>query len=326
MKKRVVHEEVLTTARRVLAVEERSLADLRGRLGGEFVRAVELLLACKGKVVLTGMGKSGLVCRKIAATLASTGTPAFFLHPGEGSHGDLGMLSRGDLLIAVSNSGEAGEVLLVLPAVKRLGIPIIAMAGSAGSSLAKAADCFLSIAVAEEACPLGLAPTSSTAVTMALGDALAVVLLDLRGFTAEDFALFHPGGVLGRRLLLTVEDAMHAGDGVPRVGEATLVREALFTITGKKLGMTTVQDDSGRLLGIITDGDLRRLMEKVPDPLGRKAGEVMTRSPRTIARDEMATVALRMMEEKSITALVVVDGDKRVQGVVHLHDLLKAGI
>ncbi len=326
MKKPLVPAEVLAAARRVLEVEEKSLADLRGRLGPEFVRALELLLACKGKVVLTGMGKSGLVCRKIAATLASTGTPAFFIHPGEGGHGDLGMLSRGDVLIAVSYSGETAEVMLVIPAVRRLGVPVIACAGNPASSLARAADVCLSIAVAEEACPLGLAPTSSTTATMALGDALAVALLELRGFTAADFALFHPGGALGRRLLLAVEDVMHAGEAVPSVGVDTLIREALFTITGGKLGMTTVQDDAGRLLGIITDGDLRRLMEKVPDPLEKTAGEVMTCNPRTVARDELATVALRMMEEKSITSLVVADDGQRVLGVVHLHDLLKAGI
>ncbi len=323
--KKLVPEEVLASARRTLATEEKGLAQLRERLGPPFVKAVGLLLACKGKVVLAGMGKSGLVCRKIAATMASTGTPAFFLHPAEGAHGDLGILSREDVFIAVSYSGEAGELLLLLPSVKRLGVPVIAITGRMDSTLARRSDVALDVS-GEEACPLGLAPTTSTTATMALGDALAVTLLTLRGFTAEDFALFHPGGALGRRLLLTVADVMVKGEAIPRVGEGVTVREALFQITGKKLGMTTVQDPGGVLRGIITDGDLRRLMEKFPDPLARLAGEVMTRSPRTVSPDEMASVALRMMEQASITCLVVVDEGEKVQGVVHLHDLLKAGI
>jgi len=322
----VSHASAAERAARVLSIEAESILALRDRLGDSFGKAVDLLLAAPGKVVVTGMGKSGIVGRKIASTLASTGTPAFFLHPAEGIHGDIGMVHEGDVVVALSNSGETAEVTALLPAFKRLGLPLIALTGVPASTLGRYADAVLDVAVKEEACSLGLAPTSSTTATMALGDALAVALLDLRGFTAEDFALFHPGGSLGRRLTLTVEDAMHSGDSVPRVGAETLLREALFEITGKKLGMTTVLDGEGRLAGIITDGDLRRLMEKVGDPLGKKAGEVMTKNPLTIARDEMATVALRMMEERSITSLVVVDAGNRVEGVLHLHDLLKAGI
>jgi len=318
-------KKAIEIARRVLFVEEESIRVLRERLGEEFARAVDLLYACKGRVVFTGMGKSGHVCRKIAATFASTGTPALFLHPAEGGHGDLGMLTRGDILIAVSNSGETDEMIRLLPAVKRLGIPIICFTGKTKSTLAKRADVILDISVREEACPLGLAPTASTVVTMALGDALAVTLLEMRGFSEEDFALFHPGGALGKRLL-TVSDIMHFGEEIPQASPGTPMKVALFEITSKKLGFTTVVDEEGRLLGVITDGDLRRLLEKEGDPLSLMAGEVMTRDPKTIPPEALAAKALQVMEEYAITSLVVVDGARRVTGVLHMHDILKSGI
>ena len=319
------HEKVLESARKVLRIEEASLEALRSRLGAEFGVAVDLLNTCSGRVVFAGMGKSGLVCRKIAATFASTGTPSLFLHPAEGGHGDLGMLARGDVLVAVSNSGETQELIRLLPAVKRLGIPIISMTGGASSTLAARADIVLDISVTEEACPLNLAPTASTTVTMALGDALAVALLEAHGFTEDDFAFFHPIGALGRRLL-TVSEIMHVGDEIPRVNLETIMREALFEITSKQLGFTTVQDGDDRLLGIITDGDLRRSLETLPDPLSLTAGQVMTHSPKVINADALAAKALQLMESNKIMSLVIVDGEDRVAGVIHMHDMLKAGI
>ena len=318
-------EKILESAKRVLRIEGDSIEALRSRLGDEFAAAVELLKTCKGRVVFAGMGKSGLVCRKIAATFASTGTPSLFMHPAEGGHGDLGMLTKGDVLVAVSNSGETQELIRLLPAVKRLGIPIISLTGSASSTLATRADVVLDISVTEEACPLNLAPTASTTVTMALGDALAVALLEARGFTQDDFAFFHPVGALGRRLL-TVAEVMHVGDEIPRVDPDTIMREALFEITSKQLGFTTVQERNGRLLGIITDGDLRRSLEKDSDPLSLKAGEVMTCSPKVLQGEALAAKALQMMESNKITSLVIVDDDSRVVGVLHMHDILKAGI
>jgi arabinose-5-phosphate isomerase len=319
------HEKVLESARRVLRIEGDSLEAVRSRLGEEFAVAVDLLKSCSGRVVFAGMGKSGLVCRKIAATFASTGTPSLFLHPAEGGHGDLGMLARGDVLVAVSNSGETQELIRLLPAVKRLGIPIISMTGGPSSTLAVRADVVLDISVTEEACPLNLAPTASTTVTMALGDALAVALLEARGFTEDDFAFFHPIGALGRRLL-TVSEIMHVGDEIPRVSLETTVRDALFVITSKQLGFTTVQDGGDRLLGIITDGDLRRSLEMGTDPLSLTAGEIMTRSPKFINPEALAAKALQLMESSKITSLVILDRDERVAGVLHMHDVLKAGI
>ncbi|MCJ7500212.1 KpsF/GutQ family sugar-phosphate isomerase [bacterium] len=325
MNRNVDHEKVLESARRVLRIEEASLEALRLRLGAEFGEAVDLLNTCKGRVVFAGMGKSGLVCRKIAATFASTGTPSLFLHPAEGGHGDLGMLARGDVLVAVSNSGETQELIRLLPAVKRLGIPIISMTGGASSTLAARADVVLDISVTEEACPLNLAPTASTTVTMALGDALAVAMLEARGFTEDDFAFFHPIGALGRRLL-TVSEIMHVGDEIPRVALGTIMREALFEITSKQLGFTTVLDGDDRLLGIITDGDLRRSLENRSDPLSLTAGQVMTHSPKVIHADALAAKALQLMESNKIMSLVIVDSENRVVGVIHMHDMLKAGI
>lgn len=325
MVRKVDRETVLESARKVLHIEEESIAALRARLGEEFAEAVDLIKTCSGRIVFAGMGKSGLVCRKIAATFASTGTPSLFLHPAEGGHGDLGMLARGDVLVAVSNSGETQELIRLLPAVKRLGIPIISMTGGISSTLAKRADIVLNISVTEEACPLNLAPTASTTVTMALGDALAVALLEARGFTEDDFAFFHPVGALGRRLL-TVSEIMHVGSEIPMVDQNTTMREALFEITSKQLGFTTVQDSDGRLIGIITDGDLRRSLEKGSDTLSMKAGEIMTGSPKVINADALAAKALQLMESSKITSLVIVDGEERVTGVIHMHDILRAGI
>jgi arabinose-5-phosphate isomerase len=325
MSRSLDQDKVLGSARRVLRIEEESIRALRTRLGGEFAAAVELLKTCGGRVVFAGMGKSGLVCRKIAATFASTGTPALFLHPAEGGHGDLGMLAKGDVLVAVSNSGETHELIRLLPAVKRLGIPIISLTGSARSTLASRADVVLDISVTEEACPLNLAPTASTTVTMAIGDALAVALLEARGFTEDDFAFFHPDGALGRRLL-AVEEIMHKGDEIPRVTPETVMKEAIFEITSKQLGFTTVQDGEGRLLGIITDGDLRRSLERISDPLSLSASEVMTPSPKVINSGALAAKALQVMESNKITNLVVLDSRDRVAGVLHMHDILKAGI
>lgn len=318
-------DSIINSARKVLAIEKRSLSVLGERLGEEIVNAVNILAACKGRVVFAGMGKSGLVCRKIASTFASTGTPALFMHPAEGVHGDLGMLMRGDVLVAVTYSGETEEMMRLLPAVKRLGIPIICMTGTLGSSMAKRSDVVLDISVAEEACPLGLAPTASTTVTMVLGDALAIALLELKGFTIEDFALVHPGGSLGRRFI-TIGDIMHTGDDVPMVSEDRPMKEAIFEITSKKLGFTTVVDKSGNLTGVITDGDLRRLMEKEDDVFSMTASHVMSRDPKWIEEDALAARALKMMEEFEITSLVVVDEKNSLTGVVHLHDILKAGV
>ncbi|GFE59379.1 SIS domain-containing protein [Geobacter sp. AOG1] len=319
---------ILEEAKKVIRIEAEALLALAETINGEFERAVRLVLDSKGRVVVTGMGKSGLVGQKIASTMASTGTPAFFLHPAEGIHGDLGMIMKGDVVIAISNSGETEEVVRILPVIKRLGASLISMSGNAASTLAKAGDVFLDISVKEEACPLGLAPTASTTATLAMGDALAVALLLERGFKAEDFALFHPGGALGKKLILTVEELMHAGNAVPLVPADTLMREALFVITAKGLGIAGVTDATGALVGVITDGDLRRALEKGIDIINQPAERLMSRNPKRIRRSELAAKALQRMEEFSITSLFVFDSDNdpRPVGVVHLHDLLKAGI
>lgn len=316
---------VIEQAKKVLRIEADAISSLIERIDLSFVKAVDLVWSCRGKVIVTGVGKSGLIGQKIASTLASTGTPSFFMHPAEGIHGDLGMLSRGDLVIAISNSGESDEVSQVLAVVKRMGLPLIAMTGNLSSTLAKAGDAVLDISVKEEACPLGLAPTASTTATLAMGDALAVAVLDKRGFEKEDFALIHPGGSLGKRLLLRVSDLMHSGNAIPLVKEGLLMKEALFEITSKRLGVTAVVDDKGFMTGAITDGDLRRAMEKGVDILQSKASDIMTRNPKKITVDALAAEALQKMEQHSITSLFVMDGEK-VAGVVHLHDLLKAGV
>ncbi len=314
-------------AKKVLRIEADAVAALIERIDESFEQAVELILKCRGRVVVTGMGKSGLIGKKIAATLASTGTPALFLHPAEGIHGDLGMVTRGDAVIALSNSGETDEISRMLPSLKRLGIRIIALTGNSESTLAKNSDVVINVGVKEEACPLGLAPTASTTATLAMGDALAVVLLDKRGFREEDFACFHPGGALGRRLLLRVRDLMHTGDAVPLVSETTLIKDAIYEISSKKMGVTAVVDASGKLVGVISDGDLRRWMEKTGENLLTKtAQDIMTRNPKVANKDSLAAEAVAIMEKHSITCLIVADASSVPEGVIHLHDLLKAGV
>jgi arabinose-5-phosphate isomerase len=320
--------DMIEIARKVLMIEAEAVSALADRIGEEFNQAIEMILACQGRLVISGMGKSGLICQKIASTMASTGTPAFFLHPAEGIHGDLGMLMKGDVLIAVSNSGETEEIVRILPVIKRMGLPLIAMSGNIRSTLRRAADVFLDISIKEEACPLGLAPTASTTATLAMGDALAVGLLLRRGFREEDFALFHPGGTLGRKLLLRVEDLMHAGNDIPRSHQHTLLRDALFEITSKKLGVTGVTDDAGVLVGVFTDGDLRRAMVQGVEVLNRPIFEVMNRNPKRILRSSLAAKAVQVMEEFSITSLFVFETEQSGDpvGIIHLHDLLKAGV
>ncbi len=320
--------DIVKEAKRVLNVEAQCILDLAERIDENFSRAVELLYDCKGKVVLMGMGKSGLVGRKISSTFASTGTPSFFLHPAEGLNGDFGMLSKEDVIIAISNSGETRELLEVLPLIKRYGNRLITFTGSLNSSLAKAGDVNLDIHVKEEACPLNLAPTASTTATLALGDALAVALMGKRDFKKEDFAILHPGGALGRRLILKVEDLMHVGKAFPMVSEKTLMKDAIFEITSKRLGVTGVCNPDGHLIGVITDGDLRRGLEKFSDLFDREASEVMTKNPKWIEKDALAAKAVQRMEEYSITSLFVFNkaGDKVPAGIIHLHDLLKAGV
>jgi len=317
---------ILERARRVLEIEAQAVTALIRRLDERFIRAIEILEECQGRVVLTGMGKSGFIAKKIAATLASTGTPALYLHPAEGVHGDLGMIVRGDVVIAVSNSGVTPELIEILPALKRLDVKVIALVGSLDSIVAKQSDVALDVSVEEEACPLDLTPTASTTAALAMGDALAVALFEKRGFRAEDFAVLHPGGRLGRRLLLRVRDLMHMGDEMPIVSEETLMRDAVLEISSKRLGMTAVIDGGGRVAGIITDGDLRRGLEKYRDLLERPAKACMTRYPKIIDRDELAARAVQVMEKHKITSLLIVDGAGRPDGVVHLHDILRAGI
>jgi arabinose-5-phosphate isomerase len=311
----------LETARRVLRIEAQAINDLLDRLDGTFVKAVDLLVSCKGRVVVTGMGKSGLVGRKISATLSSTGTHSFFLHPADALHGDLGMLASGDALLAITYGGETQEILNLLETLKRLEIPIVTLTGNVKSTLAEASDVVLDVSVKEEACSLNLAPTASTTVAMAVGDAIAVTLLDRRGFNPEDFAALHPAGRLGKKLL-RVEHLMHTGNAVPRVSAATLMPDAFHEMSAKKLGMTTVVAPDGKLAGILTDGDLRRLMEKHGGAtLSMTAGDCMVSSPQTISPRLLASEALNLMEKKKITSVVVVDDQRKVLGVVHLHDL-----
>lgn len=318
---------ILKRAREVLEVEARGISSLVDRLDESFVRAVDILHDCKGKVVVTGLGKSGLICRKIAATLSSTGTPSLFLHAGDGAHGDLGMIMKGDVVLAVSNSGETEEILKLLPIIRRFGLKLIVLTGSPESALARAGDVSINVAVKEEACPLGLAPTASTTAALVMGDALAVVLLEKRGFKEEDFALRHPGGILGRKLLLRVEDLMHRDHELPLVFEEAAMKDALLEITSKRLGVTAVVDSHGNLVGVITDGDLRRGLEKRGDIFRLKARDLMSRNPKTIPADALAARAVAMMEQHSITSLFILEnGGRRPTGVVHLHDLLKAKI
>jgi arabinose-5-phosphate isomerase len=319
---------LIARGRRVLATEAAAVAALEHRLGAAFVRACSLLLACRGKVVVTGMGKSGHVGNKIAATLASTGTPAFFLHPAEAIHGDLGMITPGDVVVALSNSGETAELLTILPVIKRLDIPLVAFTGGTDSTLARYATVTLDVSVAEEACPLNLAPTASTTATLAMGDALAIAVLEARGFTEEDFARSHPGGTLGRRLLLHVEDVMRKGDDLPRVGPATPLAAGLLEMSRKGLGMTTVVDAEDRVLGIFTDGDLRRALDRQVDIHGTRMADVMTTECKVAEPRMLAAEAVHLMETYRITSLPVVvpqDG-RRLVGALNVHDLLRAGV
>ncbi len=311
----------LETARKVLQAELEAIEGLLGRLDQRFEEAVELLFACQGRVVVTGMGKSGIIGQKIAATLASTGTPAFFLHPAEAAHGDLGMLVKGDALVALSYGGETEEIASLLPTVKRLGVPLVLLTGARKSTLGQVADVILDVSVPREACSLNLAPTASTTAMLALGDALAIALLERRGFKEEDFAQLHPAGRLGKKLQ-RVEALMHKGEAVPRVTPATRMPDVIYEMSKKGLGMTAVVDGARKVLGVITDGDLRRLMQRrKKDALDLTAGECMTRNPTTIARKELATTALRLMEERKITSVLVVDAEQRLEGVIHIHDL-----
>ncbi len=318
--------DLLQLAERVLDIESRAVSQLKSRLDESFAAACKLCLEIEGRVVVTGMGKSGHIGGKIAATLASTGTPSFFMHPAEASHGDLGMITSHDLLLAVSYSGETAEVVTILPLVKRMGAKLISMTGKPGSTLARAADVHLDVSVSEEACPLNLAPTASTTATLAMGDALAVALLESRGFTAEDFALSHPSGSLGKRLLLRVADIMHTGDEIPSVGEKVSLSDGLLEMTQKGLGMTAVVDDSERLIGIFTDGDLRRALDREIGVHETNMQSVVHRDCIVTGPDVMAAEAVHVMEENKITALLVVDNDMQLIGALNVHDLFRAGI
>ncbi|WP_266171465.1 KpsF/GutQ family sugar-phosphate isomerase [Dyella subtropica] len=320
-------EAIVRSARTVIATEAAAIRALEPRIGPAFVEACRMILGCAGRVVVTGMGKSGHVGRKIAATLASTGTPAFFVHPGEASHGDLGMILPQDVVLALSNSGETDEVLFILPVIKRQGIPLIAITGNERSSLADQADLHLDASISTEACPLGLAPTASTTAALVMGDALAIALLEARGFTSEDFARSHPAGTLGRRLLLHISDIMHTGDGIPAVTPDASLTQALMEMTRKHLGMTAVIDASHHLLGVFTDGDLRRALDDDGvDLRGAAVADLMTRGPKTIGADKLAIEAAQMMEKHQIHALLVVDEQQRVVGALNIHDLLRARV
>ena len=311
------------TARKVLEIESEAIRELIPRLDESFDRAVETLYACSGRVVVTGMGKSGLIGQKISATLSSTGTPSLFLHPAEATHGDLGRIVKGDVLVALSNSGDTEELLALASWVKRLGSPLVALTGNPRSPLAQVADVHLDVSIQIEACPLGLAPTASTTAALAMGDAMSMALLERRGFTVEDFAVLHPGGRIGKRLL-QVQDLMHTGDAIPRVQPDTTMKDVLFEMTRKRLGLTTVTEADGTLVGMISDGDLRRLMEKHGySLLDRQAAECMTRNPVLVGRHELATAALDLLEARKITSLLVADEEGRIEGVLHLHDLWK---
>lgn len=324
-----MEDVMLEQARQVLRMEAEAVLEQVERIDEHFKAAVEMIMACPGRTVITGMGKSGIIGHKMAATLASTGTPSFYLHPAEGIHGDLGMVTEGDVVIALSNSGETGEVLHILPSLRRIGAKLIAMVGNPNSTLAKNSDIVLNVGVTREACPLGLAPTSSTTAALAYGDALALALLSKRKFTASQFAVFHPGGSLGRKLLLTVEDIMHSGTENPLVKADISVQDALFVITDKGLGAVSVVDDDNKMLGVLTDGDIRRGLSKGVDFLKRPVTELMTASPKTITKEKLAAQALHIMESnrpKPITVLPVVDAENHVIGLLHMTDLVRQGV
>jgi arabinose-5-phosphate isomerase len=326
LKSRPTSEELLKLAGRVLEIESRAVLRLKERLDSSFTKACRLCLETTGRVVVTGMGKSGHIGGKIAATLASTGTPSFFMHPAEASHGDLGMITEQDLLLAVSYSGETQEIVTILPLVKRMGAKLISMTGKPGSTLARTADVHLNVAVDEEACPLNLAPTASTTATLAMGDALAVALLESRGFTAEDFARSHPSGSLGRRLLLRVSDVMHTGEEIPSVREHVRLSDGLMEMSRKGLGMTAIVDETNRILGIFTDGDLRRALDASIDVHKTEISTVMHRECKTISPDVLAAEAVHLLEEHKITGLLVADSEGRLVGALNVHDLFRAGI
>ncbi len=317
---------LIDSARRTITIEQQCIADLNERLDQSFVSACELILACAGRIVVTGMGKSGHIARKIAATLSSTGTPAMFVHPAEASHGDLGMITDKDVVMALSNSGTTEELMNILPLLKRKGVPFITLTGNPASTLAQAADANLDVSVTQEACPLGQAPTSSTTAALVMGDALAMALLEARGFTEEDFAFSHPGGRLGRRLLLKVKDLMHQGDAIPKVTPGTLLKDALYEISAKGLGMTTIIDPQGHLQGVFTDGDLRRALDAGCDIMQTQVDSVMTHHGKTVSPQAMATEAARLMEENRIYTLIVVNDAGSPQGVIRMHDLLQANV
>jgi len=318
--------DIKRAASRTISMELEAIEALKARINDDFVRACELILKCKGRTIVTGMGKSGHIGNKIAATLASTGTPSFFVHPGEASHGDLGMITKDDLVIGISNSGSSAEIVTLLPLLKRMGIPLISMTGKPDSPLAEAADAQLDISIEMEACPLNLAPTSSTTVTLVMGDALAVALLEARGFSAKDFAFSHPGGALGRKLLLRVGDIMHKDGEVPKVEHKAQLSQALVVMTEKGFGMTTIIDEQQQLIGVFTDGDLRRSVDQGIDLSQALMSDVMSANPKTVHRDILAAEALGIMEERCITALIVEDDHKHPIGVLHMHDLLRAGV
>ena len=318
--------DFIQSGQRTIQMETDAVKELSSRIGLSFVTACETILSCRGRVVVIGMGKSGHIGNKIAATLASTGTPAFFVHPGEASHGDLGMITKGDVVVAISNSGNTSEIVTLIPLIVRLGIPLISMTGDDQSQLAKAACANLDVSVSSEACPLNLAPTTSTTVTLVMGDALAIALLEARGFTAKDFAFSHPGGALGRKLLLRVKDIMHKGDEMPSVMADQPLQTALIEMTQKGFGMTTIMSQEGKLIGIFTDGDLRRIFDLSIDIATTPISDVMSVSPKTIHQDMLAAEALTIMENSTITALVAEDDNHNPAGIVHLHDILRAGV
>ncbi len=326
MKRTIDPQEAIARAQRVFAIEYNAIKDLEQRIGDGLVAAVELILNCTGHVIVIGMGKSGHIADKISATLASTGTPAFFVHPGEASHGDLGMITANDVVLALSNSGETQEVLTILPVLKRMGIPLISMTGKLQSTLAKNSEVHIDVSVNEEACPLGLAPTASTTATLVMGDALAITLLELRGFTKEDFARSHPAGSLGKRLLLGISDIMRGGDDLPAVKEETQFSEALLVMTEKALGMVAIIDDNQYVLGVYTDGDLRRTLQTIDNFKDHKVKDFMTKNPITIDDDKMAVEAAQLMERHKIHSLLVVDKNRRLVGALNIHDLLRAGV
>ncbi len=322
----MTHTDFLSSAQRTISMEAQAVAELSRHINQTFSKACEIMLDCEGRVIVTGMGKSGHIGKKIAATLASTGTPSFFVHPGEASHGDLGMITPKDVVIALSNSGETAEVVTIIPLLKRMNTPLISITANSHSTLSTAADADLHIGVEQEACPLNLAPTSSTTAQLVLGDALAIALLEAKGFSAEDFAFSHPGGSLGRRLLLKVGDVMHGGDDVPKVASQTPLKDALLEVTHKRLGMTTIVNDDDQLLGIFTDGDLRRALDQNLDLQNTVIDQVMTPKGTTVTQEMLAAECLQIMETKKINALIVTNESNQPIGALNMHDLLKAGV